>query len=82
MLIGFAYWVFAFPVDVVKTRQQAQELNASKKGLIRTFIKIWKNEGPRTLYKGISPALVESIPSSAIIFITYELAMDLLDTIL
>lgn len=40
--------------------------------LPQVFIKILKNEGPRTLYRGLTPTLLGVIPYAGTSFGTYE----------
>lgn len=68
-------------IQVVRTRlRQAPENGGSKyTGLLQCFRLIWKEEGLVSLYGGLTPHLLRVVPSTAIIFGVYELAMRLLD---
>ncbi len=55
-------WInFHFPVTLEK--------NDNMVGLFRT---IWENEGPRGLYRGITPNFMKVIPSVSISYVVYE----------
>lgn len=68
------------PFDVVKTRLQiapSAPLNPRIKhqvfsGTIDAFIKIIRNEGILTLWRGLAPSLIMTVPNAAIYFNTYE----------
>ncbi|GAM21946.1 hypothetical protein SAMD00019534_051210, partial [Acytostelium subglobosum LB1] len=75
------------PLDVVKTRLQNQPnvataaagtiSNAASSsshfsGTIDALIKISRNEGLHTLWRGLTPSFLMTIPSTAIHFTTYE----------
>ncbi|KAF2075138.1 hypothetical protein CYY_003573 [Polysphondylium violaceum] len=75
------------PLDVVKTRLQTQVdkhhipssnstiHNANKvrfKGTLDAFSKIYKHEGIFTLWRGLAPSLLMTIPSTTIYFTSYE----------
>ncbi|KAI9193239.1 mitochondrial carrier domain-containing protein [Polychytrium aggregatum] len=53
------------PFDVVKTRQQTMAHN-------RTVLQIVRNEGGAALWKGLSPTLVISVPSTVLYYVGYE----------
>lgn len=38
----------------------------------QTLLKVWKDEGPRGLYGGMSAHLVRVVPNTAVVFCTYE----------
>lgn len=55
-----------YPVDLVKTRLQAQRNIAGStplyKGTLDCFFKVIKNEGVMALYKGLIPQLIGQVP--------------------
>ncbi|XP_065832545.1 mitochondrial basic amino acids transporter-like isoform X2 [Oscarella lobularis] len=80
-LAGMASWTLFYPFDVIKSRLQAQE-----KGPIRTYNGIIdcvrtsvKNEGWRSLWKGLVPQQVRAFPSNAAVFYVYTLTYRLLE---
>jgi len=50
------------------------------KGMIDTFVKIYKNEGIKGFYKGITPSVIKIFPTSGLFFLTYELTLGYLST--
>lgn len=66
---GFLAGVVVCPLDVVKTRAQAQ---GSKKSYFKTFKGIVENEGFRGLYRGLVPITIGYLPTWTIYFAVYE----------
>lgn len=65
---GISEILTMYPLDVVKTRIQLQvgsSKNAEYKGVFDCFKKIIKNEGPATLYRGISAPILMEAPKRA-----------------
>jgi len=75
------------PLDVVKTRLQAQthsdsstvvsastanKLKVRYLGTVDAFVKIGSREGVKGLWRGLGPALVMTVPSTTIYFSLYE----------
>lgn len=60
------------PLDVVKTRLQAQGVGGTYQGLVGTFATIWNQEGVRGLYRGLGPTIFGYLPTWAIYFTTYD----------
>ena len=52
----------ACPLDVVKTRVQGQKLSEATQSTIFLLREIVKKEGPRYLFKGLTPRLI-AVPS-------------------
>lgn len=71
---GFLAGVVVCPLDVVKTRLQAQESGAHYRGFLGTFRTIFHEEGIRGLYKGVVPVTIGYLPTWAIYFTVYERA--------
>ncbi|KAG0364796.1 amino acid transporter arg-13 [Gamsiella multidivaricata] len=85
-IAGMAYNFILFPADCIKSHMQTQDVlrshqrsagggtaAASKQGFLTTGREIFKSEGIRGLYRGCGITVARSAPSSAIIFMTYEL---------
>jgi len=77
-LAGISYNSLSFPVDVIKSKMQTEEFvvtNGKKlgKGFLATAADIYKAGGIRAFYKGCGITIARSVPSSGIIFVTYEL---------
>ncbi|KIN07704.1 hypothetical protein OIDMADRAFT_151463 [Oidiodendron maius Zn] len=70
-----------YPHEVVRTRlRQAPTENGHLKytGLFQCFKLIWKEEGMVALYGGLTPHLLRTVPSAAIMFGIYEGILKLL----
>lgn len=68
-------------VQVVRTRlRQAPMENGHLKytGLIQCFKLVWKEEGMVAMYGGLTPHLLRTVPSAAIMFGMYEGILKLL----
>lgn len=66
---GSVFWILTYPVDVAKSRIQIKNSNEN---LVQTINNIVRQEGVRTLYKGLSPTVLRTIPATATLFATYE----------
>ncbi|KND92066.1 putative mitochondrial carrier [Tolypocladium ophioglossoides CBS 100239] len=67
--------ILAYPHEVARTRlRQAPMDNGRLKytGLIQCFKLVWKEEGMLGLYGGLTPHLMRTVPSAAIMFGMYE----------
>ena len=64
------------PLDVVKTRLQKQVVKPGQApkytGILQAIPLIAREEGPRALWKGLSPRLMRIMPGQAITFAVYE----------
>jgi solute carrier family 25 folate transporter 32 len=79
---GVASGIVTCPLDVIKTRLQAQgsfrprtytgPTRAVYKGLTGTARVIWIEDGMRGLYRGLGPMLLGYIPTWAVYMSTYE----------
>lgn len=75
-LSGFIAGVSVCPLDVAKTRLQAQGLSTNKKyhGISGTLNTIFKDEGIKGLYRGLFPIVLGYFPTWMIYFTVYEKA--------
>jgi solute carrier family 25 protein 33/36 len=67
--------VIAYPHEVARTRlRQAPMENGLPKytGLVQCFKLVWVEEGLMGLYGGLTPHLMRTVPSAAIMFAMYE----------
>lgn len=71
---GFLAGVVVCPLDVVKTRLQAQGVHSRYRGFIHAFGTICHEEGLRGLYRGVVPLMIGYLPTWAIYFTVYEKA--------
>lgn len=86
---GVASGIVTCPLDVIKTRLQAQgsfrprtytgPARVVYKGLTGTARTIWLEDGVRGLYRGLGPMLLGYIPTWAVYMSTYESTKDLLN---
>ncbi|KAL2539384.1 Mitochondrial substrate carrier family protein [Abeliophyllum distichum] len=65
---------FVYPLQVVRTRMQAQRMNADAayKGMSDVFWRTFLHEGFRGFYKGLFPNLLKVVPSASITYLVYE----------
>lgn len=74
---GFVSTVASSPFDVVKSRVMGQPLDPSGKptlynGMVDCFIKVSRDEGPMSLYRGFWPNFGRVVPRVTIVFIVME----------
>eukprot|EP01137_Pigoraptor_chileana_P009048 Opistho-2@56722 len=78
-IAGFGYWLPIFPVDVIKSKLQADSLSSPKySGTVDCIRKTFAEEGIRGFYRGLTPCVLRAIPASASTFLAFEVAMKLL----
>lgn len=82
-LAGAASGIVTCPLDVIKTKLQAQggfrpRVNngvgksvATYKGLVPTAQTIWRQDGVRGMYRGLGPMLVGYLPTWAVYMSVY-----------
>ena len=76
---GLVSSIVTCPLDVVKTRLQAQHIPRDSPGYegVRVIIvKIWKQAGFRGFYRGLGPTLGGYLPTWGIYFTVYDLVKD------
>lgn len=66
---GVCLWTSIFPFDVVKSRIQ---IESSREPMLKVMAKVVKQEGVRGLYKGLTPTVLRTFPSSGALFVAYE----------
>jgi solute carrier family 25 (mitochondrial folate transporter), member 32 len=77
---GIASGIVTCPLDVIKTKLQAQggfvrrrgPLAVPYRGMVGTGKMIWREEGVRGLYKGLGPMLLGYLPTWAVYLTVYE----------
>ncbi|KAK7743774.1 Pyrimidine nucleotide transporter, mitochondrial [Cytospora paraplurivora] len=75
--------VLAYPHEVARTRlRQAPTEGGRPKytGLVQCFKLVWKQEGVAGLYGGLTPHLMRTVPSAAIMFGMYEVILRMFET--
>lgn len=66
---GIVLWTVIFPADVIKSRVQINNIEAS---MFSIGLNIVRKEGPLALYNGLKPTIVRTIPATAVLFVVYE----------
>lgn len=66
---GVCLWLTIFPFDLVKSRTQVENSNLN---LVNMLLKIVREEGFKTLYKGLTPTLIRTFPATAALLLTKE----------
>lgn len=78
-LAGVASWVCCYPLDVVKTRLQAQSPSPSSvlkyNGIVDCFYKSVKADGYSVLWRGLGAAVARAFVVNGAIFAAYEVAL-------
>lgn len=81
---GVASGIVTCPLDVIKTKLQAQggferrrggiggHVRMSSAGMMKTAETIWKEEGMRGMYRGLGPMLLGYLPTWAVYLTVYE----------
>jgi solute carrier family 25 thiamine pyrophosphate transporter 19 len=76
-----------YPLDTTRKRLQVQGPNRARyvhrniptyTGVLMTLQHIWKHEGRRGMYRGLTVSLLKAAPASAVTMWTYERAMGLM----
>ena len=62
----------------LKTRDTNMRKDIQYKGLRDAFKKIYRNEGIKGFYKGLTPTLIKIFPTSGLFFLSYELTLSYL----
>ncbi|KAK2177719.1 hypothetical protein NP493_583g02033 [Ridgeia piscesae] len=70
-LAGVTSVIMTYPLDMARARMAVTSKQAYK-GLPEVFKKIYRTEGLKTLYRGISPTVLGVIPYAGTSFFTYE----------
>ncbi|XP_078049037.1 mitochondrial ornithine transporter 1 [Augochlora pura] len=66
---GSILWLVIFPADVVKSRIQVKNLKEPALVVLQNIV---KSEGVSSLYNGLKPTLIRTVPATATLFVTYE----------
>ncbi|XP_017978962.1 PREDICTED: mitochondrial arginine transporter BAC2 isoform X3 [Theobroma cacao] len=76
-LAGVASWICCYPLDVVKTRLQAQSPSSPQKynGIIDCLQKSVKQEGFGVLWRGLGTAVARAFVVNGAIFSAYEITL-------
>jgi len=74
---GISFWLWAFPVDTIKTVMESSSKSSPK--MYPTIIQLLKEGGINRLYRGWSIAIARGIPSAAVTLTTYDYCIDILN---
>ncbi|KAJ1967332.1 Mitochondrial carrier protein ymc2 [Dispira parvispora] len=80
-LAGFAMWGSVYPIDVIKSKLQTDQLGRQSRryqSILDCARQTLRHEGVAGFYKGITPCLLRAAPANAATFIGFELAMRVL----
>ncbi|CAH9132303.1 unnamed protein product [Cuscuta epithymum] len=72
---GVVSWISCYPLDVVKTRLQAQSEPLRYNGIVDCFRKIVKQEGHMVLWRGLGTAVTRAFIVNGAVFTAYETAL-------
>ncbi|CAK9161474.1 unnamed protein product [Ilex paraguariensis] len=76
-LAGVASWICCYPLDVIKTRIQAQSQYSPSNygGIVDCFNRIVREEGYHVLWRGLGTAVARAFVVNGAIFTAYETAL-------
>lgn len=76
-LAGVASWICCYPLDVIKTRFQAQSQSTPSRytGIVDCFRRSVKQEGYNVLWRGLGTAVARAFVVNGAIFTAYETAL-------
>lgn len=81
---GLVSSIVTCPLDVVKTRLQAQHISPKSpeyEGVRKTVTRIWRQAGARGFYRGLGPTVGGYLPTWGIYFTVYDLVKDKLGVV-
>lgn len=74
---GCVSWIINIPIDVVKSRIQADSITEPKyRGFLDCMSKIYRKEGPRALMRGLVPILLRAFPTNGTTFAVYSFSLN------
>jgi len=80
-IAGITLWLATFPIDMVKTKIQADNMQKPiYKGIYDCVAKTYQVGGLKGFYKGLSPCLLRAVPANGATFLAYETASKLLNS--
>ena len=85
-LSGICGWVSTYPMDVIKTKIQAQSIDhrpgkgeTPYKGIIDCIRRIVALEGYSVLWRGLGATVIRAFPTNAVIFLAYASTIEALE---
>lgn len=78
---NFIIHPFLYTTEVCRTRLRQKVARDKRKyhSFFQTLMKVWRDEGMRGLYGGMTPHLFRVVPNTAIVFLTYEAIVSMID---
>ncbi|CAJ0928763.1 unnamed protein product, partial [Mesorhabditis belari] len=76
-LAGIANWSVCIPADVLKSRLQTAPEGKYPDGIRGVLREVLREEGPKGLFKGLTPILLRAFPANAACFFGLELTLSL-----
>ncbi|XP_005390488.1 PREDICTED: solute carrier family 25 member 47 isoform X1 [Chinchilla lanigera] len=75
---GVLAWAVATPMDVIKSRLQADGQGLRRyRGLLHCVVSSVREEGPRVLFKGLALNCCRAFPVNMVVFVAYEAVLRL-----
>lgn len=80
---GVLAWAVATPMDVIKSRLQADGQGQQRyRGLLHCVVTSVREEGPRVLFKGLALNCCRAFPVNMVVFVAYEAVLRLTQSLL
>jgi solute carrier family 25 protein 45/47 len=80
---GVLAWAVATPMDVIKSRLQADGQGQHRyRGLLHCVVTSVREEGPRVLFKGLALNCCRAFPVNMVVFVAYEAVLRLTQSLL
>ncbi len=77
---GILLWLLTFPNDVIKSCMQADSLeNRKYPTIISTINTIFRENGVKGFFRGLTPCLMRAPPINAATFLTFEIVQSLIN---
>lgn len=78
-MAGYAFWLPSFPIDVVKSKMQADSLSSPRyKGALDCARQTFREGGVKAFFKGFTPCFLRAAPVNAATFVAFEWAIKML----
>lgn len=76
---GYALWLTVYPIDVVKSKMQADSLsNPRYRNTLQVAKEMWLTSGFKGFFRGFFPTMLRAAPANAATFYAFELTMRVL----
>ncbi|CCW70848.1 unnamed protein product [Phytomonas sp. Hart1] len=69
---GTAFWTSIYPIDIIKTKQQAKKADYRKRGFLQSCAWLYRKEGLRGFYRGYCVTVFRAFPGNAVFIAVYE----------